>query len=325
MGVFLEPGRAWLRPGCVAIALVLSLASCASGGAGDADAGDDGQGEGTDGAAQDSTVANDSAPPPKDSGGRDTAVAETSSGDDGSGSDDASDGAAVEAGGDATPDDAAHDGGADVAADVAADVTADVGADTGTDSGTDAGHDGSPDACAPCGPRSVCVGGVCTAAQRVFVSTGTYSGNLGGAAGANAKCQSLATAANLGGTWMAWVSDSNGSPNRSFMKATIAYRLLDGTEVATNWTALSSGTLSHAIDVDQSLASLAGATGSAALTWTSTATGGMSMGDSCTQFTSAASSGTGQVGSCTSTGATWTNASTTEACSAAHHLYCFEQ
>jgi hypothetical protein len=157
----------------------------------------------------------------------------------------------------------------------------------------------------------------------VFVSSGTFSGSLGGHSGANTTCQSLATAASLGGTWMAWVSDSSASPNRNFTKATIAYRLLDGTEIAANWTALCGGTLSHAIDIDQTGASLAGATGSAALTWTATATGGMSMGDSCTQFTS--STGTGQVGSCTSTSATWTNASTTEACSAMHHLYCFEQ
>jgi hypothetical protein len=167
------------------------------------------------------------------------------------------------------------------------------------------------------------VGGVCTAAQRVFVSSGTYSGNLGGHAGADTTCQSLATAGSLGGTWMAWVSDSTGSPNRNFTKATMGYRLLDGALVAANFTALTGGTLSHAIDIDQTGASLASATGTAAFTWTATSTGGMSMGDSCTQFTS--SSATGQVGSCTSTSGTWTNASTTEACSATHHLYCFEQ
>jgi hypothetical protein len=262
-------------------------------------------------------VANDSAVPSKDSGGADTWAADTSAGD-APESDDGSDGAMVEAGDDAPPpDDAALDGGADVRGDAIA--------EGGADGGSEAGHDGSSGACGACGTRSVCVGGTCTAAERVFVSTGTYSGNLGGHAGANTTCQSLATAANLGGTWMAWVSDSASSPNRSFTKATIAYRLLDGTEVAANWTALSSGTLSHAIDVDQTVASLAGATGSTALTWTSTATGGMSMGDSCTQFTSSATTGTGQVGSCTGTGATWTNASTTEACSAMHHLYCFEQ
>jgi hypothetical protein len=216
-------------------------------------------------------------------------------------------------------DDAGVDGGADVGADVGKDV----GADALAEAGMDAGSDGPSGACGACGARSVCVGGACTAAQRVFVSSGTYDGNLGGHAGASTKCQTLATAAGLGGTWMAWVSDSSGSPNRSFTKATIAYRLLDGTQVAANWTALTSGTLSHAIDVDQTGASLAGATGSAALTWTATATGGMSMGDSCSQF--ASNAGMGQVGSCTSATTTWTNASTTEACSATHHLYCFEQ
>ena len=311
---------------CVAIALVLALFSCAHSGAVENDTGDDAPDDSTDGASQDSTVTNDAPPPPRDSSTADTSPAADTSTGDAPESDDASDGATLEAGTDATsPGDASLEGGADARADVGADTSTEAGPDGGTDSGADAGHDGSSNHCASCGARSVCVSGVCTSAERVFVSSGTYSGNLGGASGANATCQSLATAAGLGGTWMAWVSDSSGSPNRSFTKATIAYRLLDGTSIASNWTALTGGTLSHAIDVDQTGTSLAGATGSAAMTWTSTATGGTSMGDSCNQFTSSSSSATGQVGSCTGTGATWTNASTTEACSAMHHLYCFEQ
>ena len=44
--------------------------------------------------------------------------------------------------------------------------------------------------------------------RRVFVSSGTYKGNLGGLAGGDAKCQSMADAAGLGGIWKVWLSDS---------------------------------------------------------------------------------------------------------------------
>lgn len=43
---------------------------------------------------------------------------------------------------------------------------------------------------------------------RFFVTSTTYDGNLGGLAGADAKCQARATAASLGGTWKAILSDS---------------------------------------------------------------------------------------------------------------------
>jgi len=43
---------------------------------------------------------------------------------------------------------------------------------------------------------------------RIFVTSTTYNGNLGGLAGADAKCQARANAASLGGTWKAILSDS---------------------------------------------------------------------------------------------------------------------
>ena len=47
--------------------------------------------------------------------------------------------------------------------------------------------------------------------KRVFVTSTTYSGNLGGVSGADNKCQLHADAASLGGTWKAWIS--GGSAN----------------------------------------------------------------------------------------------------------------
>ena len=42
----------------------------------------------------------------------------------------------------------------------------------------------------------------------VFVTSETYTGNLGGVAGADDKCQALADQAGLPGVYMAWIADS---------------------------------------------------------------------------------------------------------------------
>ncbi|MBW7954818.1 hypothetical protein H3C61_03320 [Candidatus Gracilibacteria bacterium] len=51
------------------------------------------------------------------------------------------------------------------------------------------------------------IGGA-TGTKRVFLTKATYNGNLGGVAGADAKCQSVANGASLGGNWKAFISDS---------------------------------------------------------------------------------------------------------------------
>jgi hypothetical protein len=44
--------------------------------------------------------------------------------------------------------------------------------------------------------------------KRIFVTSSTFSGDLGGLAGADEKCQTHAQAANFEGTFKAWLSDS---------------------------------------------------------------------------------------------------------------------
>jgi cysteine-rich repeat protein len=51
-----------------------------------------------------------------------------------------------------------------------------------------------------------CTNNCISLSKKVFVSSQMYDGNLGGLAGADAKCQALADAANLTGTYMAWIS-----------------------------------------------------------------------------------------------------------------------
>lgn len=95
-----------------------------------------------------------------------------------------------------------------------------------------------------------------TAFNRVFITSTTYDGNLGGLSGADAKCQERSNAASLGGTWKAWLSDSNTSAGSRLSHSSLPYILLNGTLVANNWADLTSfkpdrSLLRHAIDVTE--------------------------------------------------------------------------
>jgi hypothetical protein len=101
----------------------------------------------------------------------------------------------------------------------------------------------------PC--QYTCVAGTCGQdSKRVFVTSVLYNGNLGGLDGADMKCQTLAMAAGLPGTYRAWLSDFDHSPSTRFSKAGGPYILVDGSIIANNWTALVSGSaLRRAIDL----------------------------------------------------------------------------
>lgn len=86
-----------------------------------------------------------------------------------------------------------------------------------------------------------CVGGKC--AVRIFVTSSTYLGNLGGIEGADLKCQQHAEAANLNGIFKAWLSDSTTPVASRLPQHMGPYVRLDGQVVASNWSDLT--TLSH--------------------------------------------------------------------------------
>jgi hypothetical protein len=97
-----------------------------------------------------------------------------------------------------------------------------------------------------------CTGGACGKNPKtVFVTSTTYTGALGGVAGADAKCQARATAAGLTGTYLAWLSDFDHSPASRFKQDGGPYVLVTGNIVANNWAGLTSGTLRHAINVTE--------------------------------------------------------------------------
>lgn len=87
----------------------------------------------------------------------------------------------------------------------------------------------------------------------VFVTSETFTGNLGGIAGADAKCQALADAAGLDGAFRTWLSDTSSSPaaDPTFYKHDGPYVRVDGVKVAQNWEDLTDGTLLAQIEVDE--------------------------------------------------------------------------
>jgi cysteine-rich repeat protein len=84
-----------------------------------------------------------------------------------------------------------------------------------------------------------------------FVSSKVYNGNLGGLAGADAKCQALAQAVGLPGTYMAWLSSSTASPSTRFNHFGGSYVTVTGMEVAGSWTQLTGGYPLEAINVTE--------------------------------------------------------------------------
>lgn len=94
-----------------------------------------------------------------------------------------------------------------------------------------------------CELGAICVESQCVKPKTVFVTSTVYSGDLGGLAGADAKCQARAMAAGLDGKYRAWLSDSTTSAASRLSHATVPYVLVNGTIIAMNWTELTSGSL----------------------------------------------------------------------------------
>jgi hypothetical protein len=165
----------------------------------------------------------------------------------------------------------------------------------------------------------------CSADRRtVFVTGGTYKGDLGGLAMADAKCQDLADAAGLGGQFKAWLSTPM-DPVSARIGAGFngIYQLPKGKQIdepliAVGWGELISGSLKHPINRDQ-----AGITVGQLFVWTGTGAKGDSLTKNCALWGSSMFSDEGQVGDSGAQDSTWTNNSTAK-CGISAGLYCFE-
>lgn len=166
-----------------------------------------------------------------------------------------------------------------------------------------------------------------TLPKTVFVTSMTYTGNLGGLSGADTLCAARASAAGLSGTYLAWLSMGSSSPATRFTQSSGPYGRTDGKEVAADWTALISGSLENAIDVDEF--GNAVSTSTLPYVWTNTkAIGGETLAtdspSTCANFASASGANTGKVGAASADDTNW-SATGAFVCSVDLHLYCFEQ
>src|SRR5438309_187118 len=81
--------------------------------------------------------------------------------------------------------------------------------------------------------------------KRVFVTSTTHTGALGGLAGADAICAARAAAANLDGTYKAWLSTPAESAAARLTHSSAQYHLVDGTPIAASWDDLVGSGLMH--------------------------------------------------------------------------------
>lgn len=162
----------------------------------------------------------------------------------------------------------------------------------------------------------------------VFVTSTVYNGNLGGAAGADAKCAERASAAGLSGIFKAWIADNTTSPATSFTQAATPYVLVDSTQIAADWADLIDGTLAAAINIDE----YGNAGGGSQMVWTNADPDGtIGLTNShCQNWTYAAPDvdyNTGEAGIRSMATSMWARGqfSTRRDCTEQHHLYCFQQ
>jgi len=154
---------------------------------------------------------------------------------------------------------------------------------------------------------------------RVFASSALLSGNMGGLAGADLKCQQLATAKGFPGTFKAWLSVSGTNAIDRITGPGPWYRV-DGAIVVASRAALASGTLLTTLDKDENGATLPAAEDRV---WTATVANGSYGSPDCNGWTSSGSGADGRVGEAEHVDQQWTSL-TNEACSQVNRIYCFE-
>ena len=162
----------------------------------------------------------------------------------------------------------------------------------------------------------------------VVITSNTYSSDFGGLlTNADAACQASADAAGLGGTYMAWLSNSSGSPSTRFTRVPdLPYVLLDGTEIASDYADLTDGALAAAIDIDEFGATVADGT----MVWTGTRVDGTaaSSSDHCSEWNAAGPPAVGRRGETDALMVNppgWWTYRGSIGCGSTLRLYCFQQ
>ncbi len=160
---------------------------------------------------------------------------------------------------------------------------------------------------------------------RVFVTSDSWNGDLGGLAGADTKCQAAANNANLGGTWKAWLSTDTTSASSRLYHSSIPYKLINGQTVSNDWDELTTGFLPPVYLRNPISRTELNAVPPEPYVFTNTLVNGASVGNNdCSDWQSTI--GTPLLGFSTDQSGGWTNSGPLNACgNLDNHLYCFEQ
>lgn len=203
-------------------------------------------------------------------------------------------------------------------------------------------------ACTSCSSGTLCQNAVCTTpvatlpagGKLVFATSGEYNGNLGGASGADAKCAAAASAGNLPGTWVAWISYVDpGNVQRDAISRVTSTRPFfltcpknnEYVKVFNNSAQLAGAPLVR-IDCNEFGQAITTANSTTAAVWTGTSSGGTLGNDTCNPSVFAgddwktSGAGNGTIGSFGPNQALteWTSSPPSRSCSTTAHLYCFQ-
>ncbi|MBN2724403.1 MAG: hypothetical protein JXR95_10065, partial [Deltaproteobacteria bacterium] len=169
----------------------------------------------------------------------------------------------------------------------------------------------------------------CAATRKTaFLTSTTYTGGeVGGLAGADAKCNAAAAAAGLPGVFRAWLSDETGSPSSRFNRSTVPYYRTDGVRIANNYNDIIDCSGVGCLAADLNVTEYGVSIGGYFNVWSSTNTDGTYVGRSCNNWSSSSSSYSLKPGRQAYHNYTWTyNTSVLSTdCSISLPLYCFEQ
>ena len=179
-----------------------------------------------------------------------------------------------------------------------------------------------------CTSNDECLSGECddsTCSYRIFVSSQTFDGDLGGISGADQTCNTLAGNENLGGNWEAVLSTS-GTDLKSKLTLDAAVVRLDGTTVIANgapiWQVMESN---NPVLVDESGQSIPTCTMcDDDLVWTGTSSDGTATNDTCNDWQSGSPAPQGTLGDGGDTDEWLYDDTSPRRCHNRQHIYCID-
>ena len=162
----------------------------------------------------------------------------------------------------------------------------------------------------------------CQESVLVFVTKAVFQGNLGGLAGADARCRAAARRAGLPGLFRAWLSTADQPAGARVAKKDVPYVMPGGIRVADDYHDLTDGRLAHPIDRTEYGETVA----SPFLARTATTAGGQALAPTCSDWTSRRRYDGGAWGATDATSAAWSRTGVFPGrCDYLAHLYCLEQ